>query len=342
MVDVSIVSLIYRSSVLADWVYESARKYTPMLTSGRAEFLFVANDPTDDLVQHLRDKAYPYYVNVNKAYSDHELFSLGYGCPEYMSRVYRGYNEGILRARGEIVVLVNSDNFFSPDWLENLLKYVNRNLVVSSRIIEPRHRIHGVFEGAIHMEFGNSPASFNEREFIDYVDQNRMSGLTIGGAYMPCALYKDTAIIAGLYPQGNLATQSFDKVDEYGDIKFFKRLASLGVQHVTSLDSLVYHLKEGEKDDAEVQESTHGLLAEVSSSLTEVRRYDEAPGLVTITPAIQPTPEHQRIIAALLGHAESRPTNTEQGIRARCKHVVRSVLVSTHLLGPVKKILRKA
>ena len=56
-------------------------------------------------------------VNVNRRYSDDELFALGYGAPEYMSRVYRGYNEGIRAAAGDYVVLINSDNYFSPDWL---------------------------------------------------------------------------------------------------------------------------------------------------------------------------------------------------------------------------------
>lgn len=339
MVEVSIVSLIYRSRAFADWVYESVNKYTPMLASGQAEFFFVANDPTDGVVQHLRNKEYPHCININKRYSDEELFSMGYGRPEYMSRVYRGYNEGILKAKGEIVVLVNSDNFFSPDWLENLLKYLNRNTVVSSKLIEPRHHTYGVFESAIHMEFGNSIASFNEREFIDYVDQKKMSGLTIGGAYMPCALYKDTALIAGLYPQGNLASQSFDKVDEYGDIKFFQRLASLGVQHITSLDSLVYHLKEGEKDDSCAPDITKVSVATTPSSLTEVRPYSEVVGLARIRPVIQPIPGHPQVIEALLGHGEEKLKDTTKRILGRCKQIVRNALVATHMLGPVKRIL---
>src|SRR5438105_3046344 len=106
MLKVSIISLIYRSTGLADWVYESVRKFTPMIARGDAEFFFVANDPTQSLVRHLRVREYPHIINVNRRHTEDELFAMGYGAPEYMSRVYRGYNEGVRRAKGDYVVLV--------------------------------------------------------------------------------------------------------------------------------------------------------------------------------------------------------------------------------------------
>jgi hypothetical protein len=38
-------------------------KYTPMVKSGKAEFFFVANDPTEAVISHLIEREYPFIVN---------------------------------------------------------------------------------------------------------------------------------------------------------------------------------------------------------------------------------------------------------------------------------------
>ena len=58
MVKVSIISLIYCSSKYADWIHDSVHRFTPMLATGEAEFFFIANDPTEDLLKHLREKKF--------------------------------------------------------------------------------------------------------------------------------------------------------------------------------------------------------------------------------------------------------------------------------------------
>jgi glycosyltransferase involved in cell wall biosynthesis len=249
MVKISIVCLIYRSSKLADWVYKSAYEFTPMLKSGEAEFLFVANDPTDNLLNHLLEKEYPFILNRNKAISEEELFHKGYGCPEYMSRVYKGYNQGILHAKGQRIVLINSDNYFSPDWLENLLKYSEYKNIVTSSLVEPGHPKFSFFPGAYHGSFGNHPDNFDKDGFLKFANKVRTTGIKSGGAYMPCLLYRDAAIYAGLYPEGNIAGKTFDEVIQYGDENFYEKLFKMGIKHITSKDSIVYHLKEGERDD---------------------------------------------------------------------------------------------
>jgi len=254
MVRVSIISLIYRSPKLADWVYQSVHKFTPMIDRGEAEFFFVANDPTQALLAHLEDRAYPHIVNWNERYTDEELFALGYALPEYMSRVYRGYNEGIRAAKGDYVVLINSDNYFSPDWLENLLKYSDRGRIITSTLIERDHPRFPLFPSAIHGEFGSSAETFDEPGFLAFVSRTSKTGLDVGGAYMPCLIHRDVAIEAGLYPCGNVAADTFGDVARYGDEAFYDMLASLGVEHHTALDSLVYHLKEGERDDESAAE----------------------------------------------------------------------------------------
>lgn len=250
VVKVSIICLIYKSTQLADWVAESLLKYTPMLQTGEAEFFFVANDPSNNVIQHLLNKQYPFIINHNKVLSEEELFAQGYGVPEYMNRVYKGYNQGILHAKGERIVLINSDNYFSPDWLENLMKFSDIKKIISSKLVEPGHEKFHVFPAAIHKNFGRTVETFDESNFINFAMSTKKTGIEKGGAYMPCILYKEIAYYAGLYPEGNIADGHFDIIARYGDEFFYDKLEKMGVLHYTSLDSIVYHLKEGERDDA--------------------------------------------------------------------------------------------
>lgn len=249
MVTISIASLIYKSKKYADWVHNSIYKFTPLIRRGEAEFFFVANDPTEELLAHLQQMKYKHFVNYNPKRTDEELFKMGYGEPEYIHRVYRGWNKAITSATGDILVLVNSDNYFSPDWLENLLKYSSSKTIVCSKLVERMHPEHGIFPGAYQGEFGSHPDNFDEESFLKFCERVKMTGLQVGGAYMPCALYKRLAIDVGLYPEGNLAGTSFKDIVAYGDEAFFVKLSKAGARHVTAMDSIVYHTKEGEMDE---------------------------------------------------------------------------------------------
>ena len=308
MAKISIVSLIYRSSRLAETFYNSLLMYTPLLRTGEAEFFFIANDPSQEVLDFLKEKKYPYKLNVNEVKSEEELFRDGYGKPEYMSRVYRGYNQGIMQASGQQVVLVNSDNFFSPDWLENLLKYSAAKNIISSTLIEPGHYKHGVFPSAIQKNFGNTIDNYNEKEFIKYAKTIKMTGIVSGGAYMPCVFYKDLAIYAGLYPEGNIAGKDFETVAEYGDIYFFKKLENLAVKHYTALDSVVYHLKEGEKDATDETETPLVYVGD---------RLEQYPTLHSVTNSdftlnLYPTDNHNAILDLFL-QGKTQKQNSKKG-----------------------------
>lgn len=246
---ISIAALIYRSTKYADAVAASLYRHTPMLQNGAAEFYFVANDASDGVIAHLEKSKYKFYINNNPIRSESELFEMGIGCPEYIHRVYRGWNEAIKRATGDIVVLVNSDNMFSPNWLENLLKHLSPSAIVCSQLIERIHPKYGVFPGAYVGNFGSHPSNFKEENFLTFCRKNRKSGTREGGAYMPCMLYKYHAESVGYYPEGNIAGNTFNNVKEYGDECFFRKLKDIGVNHVTALDSLCYHFKEGEMEE---------------------------------------------------------------------------------------------
>jgi GT2 family glycosyltransferase len=274
-------------------------KYTPMVQAGEAEFLFVANDPTDTVVSHLVERNYPFILNINKTFTEEELFSKGYGIPEYMNRVYKGYNQGILHANGERVALINSDNYFSPDWLENLIKYSDMKKVISCTLVERRHEKFGVFPGAVERNFGSNTENFKEDEFVDFTYKFKKTGLRPGGAYMPSLLYKDVAMYAGLYPEGNIALNSKDIIRRYGDEEFFDRLAKIGVEHFTAKDSISYHLKEGEREDEEVDIVSSET---VDYSKYMVKEYNALPIQIyekRVT-ELSPTINHKSIINKLL------------------------------------------
>lgn len=335
---VSIVSLIYQSAVLADWVHDSVLKFTPLIARGDAEFFFVANDPAPGLLAHLDRRGYPHTTNHNRAYSDDELFALGYGTPEYMSRVYRGYNEGIRHARGDYVVLVNSDNYFSPDWLENLLKYSDRTKTISSTLVERSHPKFGVFPGAVNGEFGGTVAEFDEAAFLSFVAATKKTGLRAGGAYMPTLFHRDIAIEAGLYPTGNVAGSDFAHIRRYGDEAFFDALELLGVEHLTALDSIVYHLKEGEREDAPLLRTLEGDSREpngIDSQFTQATPYPIAPAIGPVYDPLYPNPRHALLVAGLLGKPLPRSATTPMQL---LREMAVQALRRTHLLGVARRV----
>jgi len=253
MAIVSIICLIYQSTKLADWVYGSLQRFTPMLSTGEAEFFFVANDATSQVLSHLDDNGYPYVRNDNEHLSEDDLFAMGIGYPEWMNRVYAGYNVGIAHAKAERVLLLNSDNFVSFDWLENLLKHSTRDTVVCSQLVEREVdcRFHR-WPTALPGNFGKNPDEFDENEFLRFaadVRRDYWNETYPGGAYMPCLVYKDTIYEAGLYPPGNIAGATFWQIAQYGDMYLYERYRENGVSHITAKDSVVYHLKEGERDE---------------------------------------------------------------------------------------------
>lgn len=253
MEKVTIVCLIYKSIEFCDWVWYSAHKYTEELNNGIAKFLFVLNDGTEELRNHLIVKEYPFIEINNEIKSEEELVRMGIGWPEYLHRVYKAWNFGIRQCETEIVCLINSDMFFSPKWLTNLMNRLDGKTVVSSKLVEPSNR-HPIFRNPItgsvayHCEFGNSLSNFNEDEFISFVANNIKHDVEPGGAFMPLLMYKKQAELVNYYPEGNLCGNNFNHIIEYGDANFIRKLDNAGIKFITALDSIVYHLKEGEMD----------------------------------------------------------------------------------------------
>lgn len=234
---ISICSLIYRSRKYADAVWDSAHEFTPELKTGDARFFFVANDATPEVLAHLVEKNYPHVIQNNEVISDKALAGLGFDAPEYIRRVYLGWNRA-LRESDDQAVLVNSDCMFSPGWLAGLLEYASPRHMVCSKIVERVHPKHGRFKHALAGDFGDHPDRFKKSEFLEFAKRHSKDGTEPGGAYMPCLVHKDV----GRYPEGNPR-------GTYGDKQFVKNISARGVSHITSLSSIVYHFKEGEMSE---------------------------------------------------------------------------------------------
>lgn len=247
--------LIYQSRVYGEAVKASLFKHTPHLRDGRAQLLFIGNDPTREVMKWLEHCGVLHDIQLNPKRSEAELFAMGFGKPEYIHRVYRGWNAAVNKAiahGADQIVLVNSDMMFSPGWLEALLEADDGTTLPVSQLVEPGHPQHEVFPGALKANFGRHPKVFREEEWLTYAADllaSGRSGLAEGGPYQPCLLRREWVERWGVFPEGNLAGGSFDEVKAYGDEAYFARLAEAGIRHRTVKHSLVYHIKEGEQDE---------------------------------------------------------------------------------------------
>ena len=235
---VSVVCLVYKSPGYARFVHDSfARHATPKPRHSNVEFLFVANDPTDRLLEFLRSAGLNHIVFRNPDPDEH-----------YLNRVYRAWNHGGMAAaaKSDVVVFVNSDMAFSPGWLDSLLKRLNSKTIVTSRLVESGKMPSG--RHGVGRNFGTTHAEFDDNAFQEFAAGISADREERGGLFMPCAVYADTFRRSGGYPIGNRAEPNGTVTP--GDVVFFyETLKAMGLSHVTAFDSIVYHVQEGEMDE---------------------------------------------------------------------------------------------
>ena len=128
----SIVSLIYKSPRWLDFVYDQVVRHTDL---SEAEFFFVANDATPEVLEHLKTRGIAHVVHENSPAQRKQW---------YINNVYRAWNTAVREAKGEFVVLINSDMAFTPGWLDRLFAAWKPGLCVTSRLVE-RGALHGPY-----------------------------------------------------------------------------------------------------------------------------------------------------------------------------------------------------
>lgn len=224
-----VVCLIYKSIGYAEFVLNSFKKHTKDV-----EFLFIANDATEKIKIFLKDNKINHLIFENEDKNEH-----------YIKRVYRAYNFGGKNANADIIIFINSDFAFAENWVVNLMRELRENRIVTSRAVESGKLRTGKY--GIEMDFGHTYTEFHDAEFQEYAKKNSFPRLKKGGLFMPCAIYKDIFVKSGGYPIGNRIEKN-GKITPGDKIFFYETLKSLGIEHYTVFDSIIYHIQEGEKD----------------------------------------------------------------------------------------------
>lgn len=238
---ISICCLIYKSITWLNFVHQQVLKYTDLT---EAEFFFVTNDASAEVLSYLQSNPIPYYLHENIPAQKEEW---------YINNVYRGYNYGAQKAQGDFLIFLNSDMGLSPGWLTNLIKYYNGSNCISSRLVESGRLTSGQF--GIEKFFGTDCRNYQESEFLNYASSITEAKAEEGGLYMPLFIKKEDFSTVGGYPAGNILPGSdiFAPVMARkgescisGDLVLIQKLQTRGIKHLTSFDSIVYHFQQGE------------------------------------------------------------------------------------------------
>ena len=244
----SIVCLIYKSVNWLKLVNEQVNKYTDLSDK---EFFFIANDANENVLSYLKNNFIKHY-EYNAPFENKNDW--------YINNVYRAFNFGAEMAKGEYIVFINSDMCFSEGWFESLLRAYNGKNIISSRLVESGRLKSGIY--GIDKYFGSNPDNYEEDSFKLFANSIRTQKIKDGGLYMPVFLKKSNFTKIGGYPEGNLkagvdifskdyAKQGEDLIS--GDTILIEKYKTIGINHVTSFDSVVYHFQEGEMLDINSQ-----------------------------------------------------------------------------------------
>ena len=145
------------------------------------------------------------------------------------------YDVGIDMAKNEIIGIIHADMIISENYLENLLKHLDRGKVVCGTRIEPP--LHPPGNEKIVQNFGMDFDDLNIPAFEDFVKNAQLENkdVTTKGMFAPWILYKeDFQSIGGHDP--------LFAPFPYEDSDIFQRWILAGYELIQSRDSFVYHL----------------------------------------------------------------------------------------------------
>ena len=154
--------------------------------------------------------------------------------PERKGHTY-WYDEGMRRAKTNVVSILHSDMIIGPGYFENLSKHLERGKVVCATRIEPP--IHPAGKEKIVRDFGDEADSFKWEPFEEFVNKEKQDSLdkTTKGIFAPWMLYKQDHLSIGGHDQ-RFAPYGYEDSD------IFNRWINAGYEMVQARDSLVYHM----------------------------------------------------------------------------------------------------
>ena len=222
-VEVTLVTLVYRSLRWLDFVQEGVEKAA---TKASYRWLVVANDATEEVRRDSR-------IDVDFRNDDPSEF--------YINRVYRAWNEGVVQAPTQLVVMLNTDMWPADGWLDALLacKTTDPFTVPTSLLVESGKIPSGMPEYVV--DFGRNPSEFDARAFREHAGTiRRPDEVAPGRLYMPILVDRQEFLGIGGYPEGNPAGTT-------GDKDLIRRYSEAGYKHLTALGSVCYHVQTGEQ-----------------------------------------------------------------------------------------------
>ena len=145
------------------------------------------------------------------------------------------YDEGMRRAKTDIVSILHSDMIIGPWYFENMLKHLERGKVVCSTRIEPP--IHPAGKEKVVRQFGEDANVFNWEGFEEFVTKEikDQKDKTTKGIFAPWMLYKEDHLSIGGHDQ-RFAPYGYEDSD------IFNRWINAGYEMVQARDSLCYHM----------------------------------------------------------------------------------------------------
>ena len=145
------------------------------------------------------------------------------------------YDEGMRQATNEIVGIMHSDMIIGPNYIENILKHLERGKVVCATRIEPP--IHPAGKEKIVMNFGMDHNDLKLDEFEKFCNKKSIEfkDITTKGIFAPWVLYKEDHFAIGGHDQ-------IFAPYGYEDSDIFNRWILAGYEMVQSRDAFVYHL----------------------------------------------------------------------------------------------------
>jgi hypothetical protein len=222
--EVTLVVLVYRSLRWLDFCMEGVDSSK---NDTRYRWCVVSNDGTEEVRGDPR-------VTVDWQNEDP-------GEP-YINRVYRAWNEGVLNAPTQSVVMLNSDMTPADYWLDELVAVKRREprTVPTSLLVESGRLESGMPEHV--RNFGRNPHGFNRKDFLEHSERIKRPGQTEPGRlYMPILVDRQEFFDVGPYAEGNPPGTT-------GDKDLIRRYKEAGFAHVTALGSVVYHVQLGEQE----------------------------------------------------------------------------------------------
>jgi len=240
---ITVATLIYANPKYLEFVFNSLLGvWNRVAEDKKVEYLVVANDPWDCVVDYLNSDA---WNNAIAARANIRVVVHRNENPNdwWIQNVYNAWNRALNECKTERICFVNSDMAFTHSWLDNLNKYPLDLVIPTSRLVESERM--PSLPGLIGKNFGQTIKSFRKDDFEEFAAGISEESYSIGvGAYMPSLFQTDILKSVGGW------TKNTNGIP--GDrITFYKLWEKFGLKHIMVNDSIVYHLQRGESAESD-------------------------------------------------------------------------------------------